>query len=322
MTTSYVNQDVWLTQSGTKLTDFTLFDSRTTQYHTAGLTITDGAANCEVSVFDIGPTKDNSILIYTPGVGNIIRDGKVHDSYYQSTYSAGIHGVYDKGRDTRVENVESWNHPNGSCFSPRQPNVYVRCTARDSRYGFGVFDYSDGQGYPLIVREASCVNLSQFFIYIEGIRHSRDTDAALGNSTFGVEIDHATLDLRACKNLPSPIDLGDCHKDCWITNSVVVWDGPGPWYTAPKDGHKVVTDGTVVVSTASFASYLTADYKPAPGSPLIGRAGQSPPRTYAAFGNLPDVGRYQAPPVDVKAAVADLKAIVDYANAALKSLAA
>jgi len=135
---------------------------------------------------------------------------------------------------------------------------------------------------------------------MDGVHLQWGTDARLGNETFGVEIDHATLDLRNMNPewYGAPISLGPTHRASYITNSIIVWDGaPGAWLQKPGNGASVNLTGTVVLSSSQAAQYLDANYAPirVSGSPLIGKASTYvPPRTSAlGYSPLADVGRFQ-----------------------------
>jgi hypothetical protein len=303
---AYVDAAVSLTTSGAKLDNFTLRDQRRTSDGTAGFVVTNDASNTEISNFDIGPTSDNNILLYTHDHGgHYIHDGKLHDSATPAYVSYGTHGIYDTAKDTKVLRVESYRHPQGACFSIRQPNQYVQVTAHDSAAGIGITDYSTGgQTYNLTLREYLAYNLTRVAVQMDGVHLQWGSDTNLGNENWGVEIDHATLDLRGMSPewYGAPISFGPTHHAQYITNSIIIWDGaPGAWLQRPSNGAPVDLTGTVVLTSAQAAQYLSPKpyYVPlrVSGSLLIGKASSFiPPRTAAlGYPSLSDVGRFQAP---------------------------
>lgn len=309
--TNYVDDGVYIAASNYRLDNFTLRDQRYTSDGTAGLVIKQNPGDCvvndEVSNFDIGPTADNGILIYTHECGgHYIHDGKIHEVATPPAHTWGTHGIYDTARDTKVVNVESFNHPDhpAAAFSIRQPNQYAQDTVHDAYSGVGITDYStSGQTYNLVLRELLGYNIHRVMIQMDGVHYQPSSDACVGDclETWGIEVDHATLDLRGMSPdwYAAPIDLSDTHHHSYITNSVIIWDGPaGNWLAPPYNGAGVDLTGTVVLTSAQASQYLDAGYHPLRvfGSPLIGQASSLvPPRT-AALGYIPmsDVGRFQA----------------------------
>lgn len=316
--TSYT-QPVDITDPDQKLLDFAV-----TVKDNMGLNMGWQAQRCEIGRGDIGPTADSGIINGGHALGdNHFHHLKIHDSWVPAgLIPQGVHGIYDTACRSLVEYCESWHHPHGSAFSPRWPGIYYRNVTHDSAHGYGVFDYSDGAGQALVIREEWSFGafrenggLSEW-IYVGTDRSAPGSDNRLGASSFGVELDHGTIDLRYA----GPVDLGDSHKDSWVTNCVLIWDGASMgWLRRPKDGHKVDTSGTVVLSSADLATWLNADGTPkvVSGSPLIGKAVQSPPRTRSLYPDLPDVGRFQSGGIAPPPPVIDVPGALTHANNAL-----
>lgn len=270
----------------------------------------------------------SAVLFGEDGKDHIMRKVIMRNSGGGPTY--GTHGLYDKSPGTLVEDCDSSTISNGSAYSPRYPNRYLRCASHDTGPSYGIFDYSvdgtDGHGCSTVrIREARAWNLHSWFVYLGPEYHG-----TAGVSNFGIEIDHATLDLRGCGR--GPLAFQEVHKDVYVTNSLIIWDGTAAdLVLQPKAGFQVHMDGTIVIGSGQIPQYFESQaptFKLAANSPAIGKAVSSPPETRKMWADLLSVGAYQTavpqptiPPglTSAKVALYELRASTSYKTLKTKS---
>lgn len=326
MTTTYT-QTVELTSPGAKLLDFAVSSGSAT-----GVNVHGQADHCEIGSGDVGPTFDSGILLGGEAVGSggshHIHDVKVHDVDGQAW---PVHALYDDARDTLLERYEFWNialKTPSEALSPRFGGRYYQGYIHDCPIPVQVFQYDPAMAPGIArIRELLAVRLSRYAYYTDGACYVHgNPDRYLGPSTLVTELDHCVFDIRGAASQANCFNFMDAHTDQYLMNSIVISDSGLPLSSVcpgPRDGvHKLHLDGTVLLSSAQAAQWLDADYSPkiAAGSPLVGKAVASPPGCHAAWGDLPDVGRFQTstqppptppPAANVPQAINDLRAALD-----------
>lgn len=287
---AHLSGPIGLTSQFEKLTN-----SFVTCPESEGVQVYKDGTGCVLDTLDVGQCKDSCVIFEDSVVGgNSLTNSLLHDSSVNGGESFGVHGLYDSAADSYVKNCEAWNHPGGECFSHRWPNTNFKCISRDSPHAVGVYDYSDGRGGLLLIREMLAYNISEWFLYMDSGRwsHTQTPGEPIGPATFGLCLDHCTLDLRACKTA-YPINFQHVIVESYLTNCLIIWDGGDNYYFGPSDGTKVTLSGNVVINSSQFSQFLNSDYTPkqVSNSPILGKAVSSP-AVSSKFGDLPNVGAF------------------------------